>query len=78
MTPPYPVRKRSLQVAGHSTSISLEDPFWEALQDMAIHQQCSLAELVSLIDQKRLGLNLSSSIRLYVLMSLQQKHAPTP
>lgn len=63
------IKKRSVLVAGHATSISLEDVFWKALSDIASTEDRSLNELVSAIDQVRSG-NLSSAIRVFVL-----KHA---
>lgn len=64
--------KRSLTIAGHRTSVSLEEPFWTALADIATTQGRSIAALVSEIDKGRsdAGENpasLSAAIRLYVL-----------
>ena len=60
--------KRSLTVAGHRTSISLEDAFWQALTEIAATRQSSVAGLVAEIDRTRPDdANLSSAIRLYVL-----------
>jgi len=60
--------KRSLTVAGHRTSISLEDAFWQALSDMAASERLSLAALVARIDRDRpAGINLSAAIRIAVL-----------
>lgn len=63
------IRKRSITLQGHRTSISLEDPFWQALQDIANHQNQSVMSLVSEIDSKRMNTNdgLSSAIRVFVL-----------
>jgi predicted DNA-binding ribbon-helix-helix protein len=61
------VVKRSLVVAGHSTSISLEDAFWSGLRDIAKARGSSTAALVAEIDDARQGANLSSAIRVYVL-----------
>jgi predicted DNA-binding ribbon-helix-helix protein len=61
------VRKRSVVIAGHKTSISLEDQFWNALREAAEHRDMTLSELVSEIDAERLRGNLSSAIRLFVL-----------
>lgn len=65
------VVKRSVTIAGHTTSISLEKPFWDALQALAKEQKRSLAGLIAEIDERR-GTNLSSALRLYVLDSLQK------
>jgi len=61
------LRKHSLTIAGHRTSISLEEAFWEALRRIAAEQRRSLAGLVAEIDAARGSANLSSAIRLYVL-----------
>ena len=68
------IRKRSLTIAGHSTSISLEEPFWQELRRIADARGLSLAGLVSEIDAKRAGQggsNLSSALRVYVLEALK-------
>ena len=59
--------KRSIVLAGHKTSVSLEDPFWTSLKDIAHGQRLSLSELVGAIDARRQDGNLSSAIRLFVL-----------
>jgi predicted DNA-binding ribbon-helix-helix protein len=60
--------KRSVAVAGHRTSISLEDAFWQALAEIAAAKGQSLASLVVEIDSARQPpVNLSSAIRLFVL-----------
>ena len=58
--------KRSILVASHASSISLEDVFWRELTNIAKRQQCSLNQLVTEIDRTRTG-NLSSAIRVFVL-----------
>ena len=65
------VVKRSVTIAGHTTSISLEEPFWKALRDIAKAEGRSLAALITDIDERR-GTNLSSALRLYVLENLQR------
>ncbi|HEY1795446.1 MAG TPA: ribbon-helix-helix domain-containing protein [Stellaceae bacterium] len=60
------VLKRSLRIAGHATSVSLEREFWRALGVIARRRQVSVATLVAGIDAERAG-SLSSAIRLYVL-----------
>jgi predicted DNA-binding ribbon-helix-helix protein len=62
-----PVVKRSVVVAGHKTSVSLEDAFWEGLKEIAGKRQKNLSDLVALIDSQRQHGNLSSAIRLFVL-----------
>ena len=59
--------KRSLTIAGHRTSISLEEPFWDALKDIAADRGLSLSALVAEIDNSRASGGLSSSVRVYVL-----------
>ena len=60
-------KKRSLTLKGHRTSISLEDAFWAALNDIAGKQTKSISELVESIDENRGEAGLSSTIRIYIL-----------
>ena len=62
-----PERKRSLSIAGHRTSISLEAPFWEALKEIAAGEGRPIAALVAEVDSGRGELNLSSALRLHAL-----------
>lgn len=62
-----PVIKRSIVIAGHKTSVSLEDAFWKGLKEIADDRSQTLSELVSTIDTDRRHGNLSSAIRLFVL-----------
>lgn len=62
-----PVVKRSIVIAGHKTSVSLEDAFWSGLKDIATSRNMTLSELVASIDTDRRQGNLSSAIRLFVL-----------
>jgi predicted DNA-binding ribbon-helix-helix protein len=62
-----PVVKRSIVIAGHKTSVSLEDAFWKALKDIAVARRMTLSDLVGAIDSGRRHGNLSSAIRLFVL-----------
>ena len=64
------VVKRSVRIAGHATSISLEAAFWQGLCDIAATRRVSVNMLVAAIDANRSG-NLSSAIRLFVLDSAQ-------
>ena len=64
-------RKRSLTIAGHRTSLSLEPEFWDALKAAAHAEHKSLAALVGEIDEARDGRNLSSAIRVWVLKRAQ-------
>lgn len=62
---PGMIRKRSVVIAGHSTSLSLEEPFWEDLRSIARGRGLSLNALVGTVDATRRG-NLSSALRLFV------------
>lgn len=66
------MRKRSLTIAGHRTSIALEPAFWDALEQMATAQKLSLPQLIAQIDETRSSDNLSSAIRVAVLMHAQR------
>ena len=60
-------KKRSLTIAGHRTSLSLEDDFWEALKQMGKAQDRSIAQLIEEIDSNRGGRSLSGAVRSAVL-----------
>ncbi|MFK8250279.1 ribbon-helix-helix domain-containing protein [Ancylobacter terrae] len=62
-----PVVKRSIVIAGHKTSVSLEDQFWDALKEIAASRRSTLSDIVAAIDTGRNQGNLSSAIRLFVL-----------
>lgn len=62
--------KRSLVIAGHRTSVSLEAAFWEALRQLAAARGLSVQALVGRIDAERGGQNLSSAIRVFVLRAV--------
>jgi predicted DNA-binding ribbon-helix-helix protein len=64
------LRKRSVVIQGHRTSLSLEQPFWDALKEIAARRGLSLARLIAEIDASRSG-NLSSAARVYVLDALR-------
>jgi predicted DNA-binding ribbon-helix-helix protein len=61
-----PVIKRSIVIAGHKTSVSLEDAFWTGFKEIAAGRNKTLSDLVAEIDTAPQG-NLSSAIRLFVL-----------
>ncbi len=65
--------KRSVTIAGHSTSVSLEEPFWQELKRMADERRLSLAALIANIDESRSVENLSSALRLAVLDDLKRR-----
>jgi predicted DNA-binding ribbon-helix-helix protein len=62
-----PVVKRSIVIAGHKTSVSLEDAFWQGLKQIASERDITLSDMVASIDTERRQGNLSSAIRLFVL-----------
>lgn len=62
-----PVVKRSIVIAGHKTSVSLEDAFWTSLKEIASDRDITLSDMVASIDTGRHAGNLSSAIRLFVL-----------
>jgi predicted DNA-binding ribbon-helix-helix protein len=67
------VIKRSIVIGGHKTSVSLEDPFWNDLKDIAHAKRVTLSEMVAEIDGARKESNLSSAIRLFVLGYFQNE-----
>jgi len=69
------VRKRSVTLAGHRTSLSLEAEFWQALKAAARADGLSLNALIARIDRERSG-NLSSAVRVYLLKRAQQQNPP--
>ncbi|WP_322517729.1 ribbon-helix-helix domain-containing protein [Rhodopseudomonas palustris] len=78
-----PVVKRSIVVAGHKTSVSLEEAFWNGMKEISGVRDMTLSELVGEIDGNRQQGNLSSAIRLFVLdyfrsRAMQQPQQPQP
>jgi predicted DNA-binding ribbon-helix-helix protein len=67
------VVKRSIVIAGHKTSVSLEEPFWLGLKEIAQGQHVTLSTMVGDIDTRRRQGNLSSAIRLFVLDSVRTR-----
>jgi predicted DNA-binding ribbon-helix-helix protein len=70
------VVKRSLVIAGHRTSISLEDAFWRRLRHIAAERGLSLNRLAAMIDASRGSANLSSAIRVFVLETESARSSP--
>jgi predicted DNA-binding ribbon-helix-helix protein len=64
------VTKRSVRIAGHQTSVSLEVEFWDELKRLARQRRLTVTQLIADIDRQRTG-NLSSAIRVYVLKAIQ-------
>ena len=69
------VVKRSIVIAGHKTSVSLEEAFWRGLKEIAVDRQVPVSDLVGAIDAERQHGNLSSAIRLFVLDHYQARPA---
>ncbi|MBO6521177.1 MAG: ribbon-helix-helix domain-containing protein [Rhodospirillales bacterium] len=69
-TDPTEIKKRSVSIAGHATSVSLEDAFWTRLNAIAKRRRTSLSQIVREIDETRTG-NLSSALRVFVLENAQ-------
>ena len=63
--------KRSIVLAGHKTSVSLEEPFYQGLKDIAASRRVTLSDLVAGINTERENGNLSSAIRLFALNHYQ-------
>jgi predicted DNA-binding ribbon-helix-helix protein len=59
--------KHSISIAGHKTSVSLEDAFWKELTEIAAERHVKVSELAHTISTERENSNLSSAIRLFVL-----------
>ena len=68
------MKKRSITIHGHRTSVSIEEPFWTILRAIAAQRGLSLASLVQMIDKERNG-GLSSALRLFVLAELTKNTA---
>jgi predicted DNA-binding ribbon-helix-helix protein len=66
------MKKRSVKIFDHETSVSLEDEFWEVLQLIANERNLTMNGLITLIDDKRKNQNLSSALRIHVLKYLQE------
>ena len=64
---PSLVLKRSVVLSGHKTSISLEEPFWQALREIAAEREMTTSALLNSIASKRVEGNLSSALRVAVL-----------
>jgi predicted DNA-binding ribbon-helix-helix protein len=69
--------KRSFSIRGHRTSISLEEPFWEALKEAAARERMPLAALIARIDESRGTAGLSSAVRVWILEDVRAAHTVT-
>lgn len=67
--------KRSFSIRGHRTSISLEEPFWDALREAATRERLSLAALIARIDESRGNAGLSSAVRVWILDDVRKGSA---
>lgn len=67
------MKKRSLTIAGHRTSVALEEEFWGALEIEARAQAMSMAALVASVDSVRGSRNLASALRVHVLSRALEK-----
>lgn len=65
------IKKRSVLIDGHQTSVSLENAFWDALKSIAQRRGLSLNQMIAGIDRQRTG-NLSSAIRVFVLTNMER------
>ena len=74
---PDGIIKRSIMIAGHRTSVSIEQPFWDQLRRIADERGSSTAGLIAGIDQGRKRQNLSSAIRVFVLEQALKNRAIT-
>lgn len=73
------IMKRSIVIAGHKTSVSLEDEFWNGLKEIARDRRTTLSNIVGGLDTQRRHGNLSSAIRLFVLDRYRARTAaPAP
>lgn len=70
------IRKRSVLIAGHATSVSLEPEFWDALRRIAAARGLSLNALVAEIDARRGARNLSSALRVHALAAAARAGEP--
>ncbi len=73
---PTQIKKRSVRLAGHPTSISIEDAFWSHLRQIATSRNRSINALITEIDANRTG-NLSSAIRVFVLNQITAENSST-
>jgi predicted DNA-binding ribbon-helix-helix protein len=70
------VKKRSIVIGSHKTSISLEDKFWVCLRQIARERATTVSKIIGILDAERNGGNLSSTIRVFVLNRYRTSVAP--
>jgi predicted DNA-binding ribbon-helix-helix protein len=77
---PHVIRKHSVTIAGHRTSLSLETAFWDRLKNLAAAKQISVNGLIEEVDRARptegTPINLSSAVRVYVLETIETMRRP--
>ncbi|MBD5391711.1 ribbon-helix-helix domain-containing protein [bacterium] len=66
------MKKISVSLSGHQTSISLEREFVDAMQSIANRRGCSIASIISEIDDARGARNLSSAVRVWILQNINK------
>ena len=71
-TPAAKIRKHSVKLSGHSTSLSLEGVYWDALREVAEEMGLSINRLIEKIDHERSG-NLSSAVRVFLLLHYRDR-----
>jgi len=69
------MKKRSITIAGHRTSVALEQEFWDEIDVLAKKQKLTLTQLIEKIDEARTTENLASALRLAVLESLKSPNS---
>ena len=69
------MKKHSVELSGHRTSITLEEEFWTQLKEIAKNQKTSIRQILIKIDNNHSG-NLSSAIRLFILRQGQVNQKP--
>jgi predicted DNA-binding ribbon-helix-helix protein len=67
------IAKHSIVIAGHRTSVSLEEAFWRTLKDIALAESLSVPALVARVDAARGDANLSSALRVFVVETLRAR-----
>jgi len=69
----WTIKKRSISIDDHKTSVTLEDEFWKSLKMIAYDRNKTVSQLITRIDANRQFFNLSSAIRVYVLRYFRDK-----
>ncbi len=67
------MKKRSVRIAGHPTSVSIEEEFWVELKALAESRHTSLNDLIGEVDAARENKNLSSALRVFVLKNIRSE-----